>query len=156
MQAAEEETAGQSTASPEPGKAQTAALTDSPPGEKGRAGTSGRSGSGSGDDSSGGGRPGAVRDYGAELTAWLSRHKKYPRRARLRGQQGTALLFVELDRDGTLLDYRLEETSGHRALDREVMAMVKRAEPLPKPPEDLRGDRLTYRIPVDFFFSEDR
>ncbi|MDX5334250.1 MAG: hypothetical protein LPK58_09395, partial [Gammaproteobacteria bacterium] len=42
--------------------------------------------------SAGGGMPGAEADYLATLRAWLERHRQYPRQARLRRLEGTALL----------------------------------------------------------------
>ncbi|WP_249199171.1 hypothetical protein [Photobacterium sp. GJ3] len=35
-------------------------------------------------------------------------------------------------------------------LDNEAQAMVRRAEPLPLPPDSLEGERLTLTVPVSF------
>jgi protein TonB len=86
----------------------------------------------------------------ARLQAWLERHKEYPRRAQLRRQQGTALLYFVMDRDGDVLEYRVEESSGHTLLDREVAAMIERAQPLPEIPEDFGRSRLELLVPVQF------
>jgi protein TonB len=108
----------------------------------------------------GGGRPGASTDYNALLIAWLERHKEYPRRAKLRRQEGTALLVFAIDREGRLLDYRIVNGTGHELLDKEVAQMIERASPLPAVPPEIiewetaRGaepaDHIEYRVPVEF------
>jgi periplasmic protein TonB len=106
---------------------------------------------GSGDTTAGGGLPGASQDYAATLLAWLERHKQYPRRARLRRQEGTVWLYLVVDRGGAVLEYRLERSSGHPALDEEVLAMIERAQPLPPMPEDTDREHLELIVPVEFF-----
>lgn len=105
---------------------------------------------GAGDATAGGGSPGARADYFARLQAWLERHRRYPRRAQLRGQEGTALLYFVIDRDGQVLDYRIERSSGYSVLDREVTQMLQRAEPLPEMPPELRQASLELRLPIEF------
>jgi len=58
-----------------------------------------------------------------------------------------------MDRDGRILSVRLERSSGFRALDEEALALPRRASPLPKPPEDVRGDPIELVVPVEFFMS---
>lgn len=111
------------------------------------AGSAGKSGVNSGTS----GTPGAVADYTAQVRAWLEKHKEYPRRALLRRQQGTAFLFFVMDRDGQVLDHRIAETSGHALLDREVTAMIQRAQPLPRMPDEVPDVRLELVVPVEFF-----
>lgn len=88
--------------------------------------------------------------YVAQLQAWLQRHKRYPQRAIARRQQGTATLYFVVDRTGRLLDYRLEQSSGHRLLDREALEMIERAAPLPRMPAGLSGSDLAVVLPVRF------
>jgi len=121
------------------------------------AGAGGKSGSrqenntGSGDNSAGGGLPGDTRDYAATLLAWLERHKEYPRAARLRRQEGTTMLYFLVDREGRVLEYRIEQGSGYPALDAEVLAMIERAQPLPAMPASLEKEQLELVVPVQFF-----
>ncbi|MGP1254344.1 MAG: TonB family protein [Kiloniellales bacterium] len=136
---------------PAPTNVETAAVNPSAPGAGGRSGVQASPNAGDANDTSGGGRPGAAADYMAQLQAWLEKHKEYPRRAQLRRQQGTALLYFVMDRDGQVIEYRLEESSGYELLDREVSAMIERAQPLPKMPDDLREARLELVVPVQFF-----
>ena len=85
------------------------------------------------------------------LQAHLERRKRYPRSARMRYQQGVPWVRFTMNRKGEVLEVSLSRPSGHTALDREVVALVKRAEPLPPPPDDVSGDPITMEVPVEFF-----
>lgn len=120
------------------------------------AGFSGQSGNqdkpdfGDGDDTSGGGAVGVASDYALTLQLWLERHKEYPRNARIRRQEGVTLLYLKIDRLGQVIDYRIEQSSGYRWLDKEVRAMVKRADPFPALPEAMPQSVLEVVVPVEF------
>ncbi|WP_417515668.1 TonB family protein [Minwuia sp.] len=101
-------------------------------------------------DQGGGGTPGQQADYLTQLQLWLERHKAYPRRAQRRRQEGTAMLYFRMARDGTVLYFRIEQSSGHTTLDREVEAMIKRAQPLPAMPDFMPQARLELIVPVVF------
>jgi len=135
----------------QPAEDQVAGVEPSAAGAGGKAGTQANPDAGSADASSGGGMPGATADYLAMLQAWLEKHKEYPRRAQLRRQEGTALLYFVMDREGRVIEYRLQQSSGHDLLDREVAAMIERAQPLPKIPEEMDRARLELVVPVQFF-----
>jgi len=95
-------------------------------------------------------RRGIAAEYAGRIQALLADHRRYPRRARQLGQQGEARLFFAVDRDGRLVESRIEHSSGHHVLDREVLAMVERAQPLPPIPEPLGRGRLELVVPVQF------
>ena len=88
--------------------------------------------------------------YVRRFLAALERQKQYPRAARTRRMEGTALLWVRLDRDGQVLAYDVEESSGHRVLDRAVLRAIERANPLPPLPDSYPGDELEVVIPIAF------
>lgn len=85
------------------------------------------------------------------LRSHLERHKRYPRSAQLRRQEGTAHLRFRMSRAGDVLSYRLERSSSHDALDDEVLAMIQRASPLPALPPEMPGATLEIVVPVQFF-----
>ncbi|WP_290648300.1 energy transducer TonB [Aquisalimonas sp.] len=91
-----------------------------------------------------------VDAYLASLRAHLDEHKEYPREMRRDGEEGTALLWIVINQSGHVIDYRIEQSSGHIRLDQEVQNMVHRADPFPAIPEDMARDRLTIRVPVRF------
>lgn len=89
-------------------------------------------------------------DYRAILSAWLERHKDYPRRARRLGQEGTVVLHFVMDRSGRVLEWDVRSSSGHRLLDSAVEEMIQRANPLPAMPESMTVSRLELTVPVNF------
>ena len=56
-----------------------------------------------------------------------------------------------MDREGRVLDYRITESSGYALLDREVEAMIRRAQPFPAMPEDIHQAKLDLVVPIQFF-----
>lgn len=89
-------------------------------------------------------------DYVGLLRQQLERNKVYPRTAQQRRQQGSAMLRIAIDRGGQVLSFKIEQSSGYELLDREVVAMVQRASPLPPIPAGLDIDRLEVVVPVEF------
>lgn len=135
---------------PEPAETPVAISAPSVSGTQGNASTTASENTGSANDTSGGGIPGEMVDYMAVLQAWLERHKEYPRGARLRRIEGTTLLYFVMDRTGKVIDYRIQKSSGHSMLDKEVEAMIERAQPLPEIPPDMHRQRLELVVPVQF------
>lgn len=60
------------------------------------------------------------------------------------------MLYLAVDAGGNVLEHRIERSSGHRLLDREVKTMLKRAQPLPGAPADVRQARLELLLPIEF------
>ena len=138
----------------EPTTAEVAAVAPSAPGAAGKSGTQDDPNAGdAARDTSAGGMPGSQANYAAILKAWLERHKEYPRRARQRRHEGVVMLYLVIDRTGHVLEYGVRESSGHTLLDKATIDMLKRAQPLPAMPDDMRRDRLELIVPVQFFIS---
>ena len=83
--------------------------------------------------------------------AQLAKYRRYPGTAIARRQQGVPYIRFVMDRQGKVLSSRLERPSGFPDLDREAVALPKRAQPLPKPPDDRPGATLELVVPVEFF-----
>jgi protein TonB len=128
----------------------TGETRDDNPARRAGDGGDGSSDSGSGAATIDSGARAGVTDYSFLLQAWLEKHKKYPRRAKLRHWQGTAMLHFTIDGAGNVLDYRIERSSGHAVLDEEVEAMIRRAAPLPPAPSEMQSARLEFVVPVEF------
>ncbi|HLS19503.1 MAG TPA: energy transducer TonB, partial [Paracoccaceae bacterium] len=91
----------------------------------------------------------ARSDFRAEIAAWISRHKRYPRRARAQGIEGMGVLRFAMDRSGNVLSAEVAQSSGNAELDKAILEMIRRAEPLPQIPAGL-GERLEFSVPIDF------
>lgn len=88
--------------------------------------------------------------YGSLLAREFAKHKQYPRIAQMRGWQGTVRVRLEVDANGTVTSSTVSESSGYEALDKQALEMVKKASPLPMPPEALRHRPFTVTVPVLF------
>ncbi|CAO3404629.1 energy transducer TonB [Azospirillum palustre] len=93
----------------------------------------------------------AVPSWQGRLLSHLERHKRYPRAAQARRQEGVAQVRFTIDREGNVLSVQLDRSSGVSSLDEETVEMVRRASPLPAPPEEMAKDRIELVVPVQFF-----
>jgi periplasmic protein TonB len=91
-----------------------------------------------------------VHRWETELVAHIEHFKRYPPKARARGDQGLARVAFTVDRDGWVRETRLVQSSGSPELDEEALAMLTRAQPLPRPPNRAPADELSFVIPVRF------
>lgn len=87
------------------------------------------------------------------VLAALNKKKRYPSSSQRRRQQGIPWIRFVMDREGKVLSVTLERSSGFRALDEEAVRLPKRAEPLPKPPEEVEGQTIELVVPVEFFIG---
>jgi protein TonB len=83
----------------------------------------------------------------ARLASHLERRKRYPSAARRQGQQGTAQVRFTIDGSGNVQSVSLVRSSGVALLDEEVVALVRRASPVPAPPP---GVNRTIVVPIRF------
>jgi len=92
----------------------------------------------------------AIASYNQIVAAHLRRFKQYPPQAKAAGERGVARLSFSLGRNGQVLASRLGGSSGHSALDAETLAMVRRAQPFPAFPPEIKQASLSFSVPVDF------
>jgi periplasmic protein TonB len=95
-------------------------------------------------------RPISVTRWESLLAAHLEHFKRYPTEARSRGEQGTARVAFTIDHEGHLLRSRIVQSSGSAVLDQETLAMLVRAQPMPRPPDQVSNADLTFIVPVRF------
>ncbi|HVY34638.1 MAG TPA: TonB family protein [Caulobacteraceae bacterium] len=95
----------------------------------------------------------AIPTWQGLVLGQLERFKRYPSDAQFHRQQGVVWLRFTMSRDGKVLSAGVDKGSGYDALDAEALALVKRAQPLPKPPPEVAGDRLELVAPVEFFLK---
>ena len=97
-----------------------------------------------------GGRVGNPKDYFSLLIAWLNQHKDYPPAVKKKKQQGTVVLAFSIDRSGTVLTSRVQESSGYPLLDQAALDMLARANPLPAMPDSMPRQRLRLAVPIEY------
>lgn len=88
--------------------------------------------------------------YGSLLAREFAKHKQYPRVALMRGWQGTVRIKLEVDANGNVTSSTVSVSSSFDALDQQALEMVRKASPLPLPPETLRHRPFTITVPVLF------
>ncbi len=93
---------------------------------------------------------GTSNSYAAKVRSWLYAHKIYPRRAKMRREEGTVRVRFVIDRAGVLMEGVLIDRSGVNSLDDEASAMMRRASPYPKAPPEISGDRIEFVVPIEF------
>jgi protein TonB len=94
--------------------------------------------------------PAVVRRWESLLRAHLERFERYPAQARSRGEQGVVKVAFTIDHQGRLVSSRIVQSSGSALLDEESLAMLVRAQPMPKPPGDAPDEALSFEVPVGF------
>ncbi len=125
---------------PGPGEGDSSGAKTGPGGGEG-AGLGGGEGAGSGGGkgpggvgapgSGGSGSGGEASTILARIRQKIARAKRYPRQARSEELEGVAGLQFEINADGSVAYVNLTSSSGHRVLDEEAVATVRRAAPFP-------------------------
>ncbi|UNK42026.1 energy transducer TonB [Luteimonas sp. S4-F44] len=86
----------------------------------------------------------------ARVMARLARYRHYPTAARMRGEEGVAIVRLRMDRAGRVLSAALARSSGSTRLDAAAIETFHRAAPLPAIPADLPAP-IEIAVPVEFF-----
>jgi protein TonB len=92
----------------------------------------------------------AIASWRDLLMARLQQNKRYPASAEQHRQQGTATLNFTVDRNGRVTARSIVRSSGVAALDEEVLAMIKRAQPLPAFPAAMPQHSINLTVPIRF------
>jgi len=94
----------------------------------------------------------AQRRYTQTISLWIDKHKVYPEAARAAGEGGKVILRIRINRQGRILRYLLEKSSGSEAIDRAITQMIDAANPLPAVPVDYPDNKpyLEFLIPINF------
>jgi len=84
------------------------------------------------------------------LGSWLAAHKRYPERARLRGDEGTVGIRFTVDAAGRVLEVTVVHSSGSTLLDDAVREMLAGQRVPPFPPSMTPAQRV---VPVNIRFQ---
>jgi protein TonB len=94
--------------------------------------------------------PNAVPNWKSAVVARLERYKRYPAEAQARGVEGVAQLAFSVDRGGGVHHARITHSSGSGLLDRATLDLIARAQPLPPPPQEIRGAQIAIIVPIRY------
>lgn len=95
-------------------------------------------------------RTAVIVSWKRKLALHLQRNKRYPPEAHARREHGTAKVSFVVDRQGHVVSSQIAQSSGSEALDRETLALLQRAQPLPTPPSDVAGAQFAFSVPILF------
>ena len=84
------------------------------------------------------------------VAARLQHNKRYPRDAQARRETGRVTLNFKVDKRGHVLASRIVKSSGHSSLDEEVLAMLRRSEPLPAFGPAMAQSSIELTVPIQF------
>ena len=96
------------------------------------------------------GRTSIEQRYKHALLARLVKLKRYPRAARIRHQQGEALVGFLIKADGQVLEVKLIKSSGTPVLDKAALSAVKRLRQVAEIPEALNRRQWRLTVPIRF------
>jgi periplasmic protein TonB len=91
-----------------------------------------------------------VHNWESRLVAHIERFKRYPLEARERDEQGIVQVAFTIDRDGWVRSSQIVQSSGFADLDQEALAMLARAQPMPRPPDRIPTRELSFQAPIKF------
>lgn len=95
--------------------------------------------------------PAAVlRRWQSALVGHIERFKRFPAEARARNERGVARVAFSIDHEGRIVASHIVQSSGFATLDAESIAMLARAQPMPRPPAKLPDSELSFIVPVRF------
>ena len=93
----------------------------------------------------------AKLSWESQVKGMLNRVKRYPADAKRRQRSGAPVVSFVVDAQGRVADVVLKTPSATASLDREALAVILRAQPLPTPPaEMLRQGKVAVTMAVDF------
>jgi TonB family protein len=86
-------------------------------------------------------------DWGRKISAYFELHKKYPPDKK---KAATVRLNLVLNRLGNVVSVSVAESSGDSAYDDAAISMVRRSDPVPRPPAGLTDDQFAFVLPVNY------
>src|SRR5262249_30607792 len=87
-------------------------------------------------------------DWGKQISAYFELHKRYPKVKK--NKTATVKVSLMLNRLGKVLEVGVLESSGDTAFDEAAIAMIRRSDPVPRPPAELTDDTFSYTLNVTF------
>ncbi len=90
--------------------------------------------------------PRVTPSYRDQLSAHLQRFKRAPSG----GGSGTAIVSFVIDRNGRLQSRFLARSSGSSTLDNAALAMISRANPMPRFPAAMPQETVSFTVPIRY------
>jgi protein TonB len=88
--------------------------------------------------------------FESRVLAHINRFKQYPPSARKAHIEGVVMLHFVMDANGHVTAADIQKSSGRPVLDKEALAMIERAQPLPALPADFPTRTLNAVVSIEF------
>src|SRR5262245_7752523 len=92
----------------------------------------------------------AQANWHKALMAHINRYKRYPADARAHRIEGVVGVEFTIDGSGQIGSARVAKSSGSAVLDEEALALLRRASPLPSPPQAASPEGFRLVLPIHF------
>lgn len=86
--------------------------------------------------------------WNRKLSAYFELHKRHPEDPN--PKKVTVNVSFSLDRLGHVLSVNVQRSSGNPAYDQAAVDMIKRSDPVPRPPAKLTDDTFSFNLDVQF------
>jgi protein TonB len=87
-------------------------------------------------------------DWARQISAYFELHKRYPQVKK--NKTATVKVSLVLNRLGNVISVGVLESSGDPAFDQAAISMVRRSDPVPRPPAALTDEQFSYTLNVNF------
>jgi TonB family protein len=87
-------------------------------------------------------------EWGKQISAYFELHKRYPQVKK--NKSTTVKVGLVLNRLGNVVSVGVQESSGDVAFDEAAISMIRRSDPVPRPPAELTQDTFNYSLNVNF------
>jgi periplasmic protein TonB len=87
-------------------------------------------------------------DWGRKVSAYFELHKRFPEVQK--SKSAKVKISLLLNRLGHVLSVAVAESSGDPLYDEAALAMVRRSDPVPRPPAKLTDDQFAFNLEVHF------
>ena len=86
--------------------------------------------------------------WGKQISAYFELHKRYPKVQKHRNAKVKVSLV--LNRLGHVVSVGVLQSSGDALYDEAAISMIRRSDPVPRPPAKLTDDEFNYSLDVNF------
>ncbi|PCJ43241.1 MAG: hypothetical protein COA81_04145 [Alphaproteobacteria bacterium] len=91
-----------------------------------------------------------IRKWQTKIVKLVARKQVYPRSAMRKELEGRAKVRVSIDRTGAIVAHEIIVPTGLAVFDKEIPKLIKRINPLPKPPASLTDNQLSFVLPLSW------
>ena len=86
--------------------------------------------------------------WGKQISAYFELHKRYPQTEK--HKDARVKVSLVLNRQGHVVSVDVLETSGDPLYDEAAISMIRRSDPVPRPPAKLTDEEFKYSLEVNF------